>query len=331
MAHKRKISLAGWFFRLGLYGIFLVLLAAGAGIGAYYAGMRLPIYSDVASLALQNWNRTRDIAVEANYDSSLVRRDDRIHIAVDLALPQTVQRLRDYLNGGRTLLVDCGRQQLYLHQLENASLNVADPVVSLAGLMDIELAGLLNLREGRRVTSTVRLGHDRTTIWADVTSLKIEGLPDPLVEPILQEIARVTYTREEVLDLAAGSLSPELASLIATHRDALDLAFEDIVAAKEDDTLALEAVFSINESAAFRMIGDQFAEATSTHATRLAGMLGPSAAAAQGLGQIGDILDQLGGSEARKIIEEGLEGQGLKELEDIATTLAGLTDCHTAF
>ena len=331
MAKRRKRSVGGWVFRIALYLVFLGALLLGALAAVYYAGIRLPVYSDVAAFALKNWNQTREVEVEADYQSSMVRRDERIHITVDLALPESVERLRAYMDGGRTMLLDCGPQKVFLHQLQNAELVVNDPDISLSGVVDLELEGLLDVREGRGVSAAVRMGFDRVSVWADVTSLKIEGLPDPMVEPILRQIARIRYTREQILDLAAGSLSPELAGLLATHRDALDLAFEDIIASQAGEILALQAVFSINEAAALGMIGEQLAEAGTARATRFAEALGPRQAAAQGLGQIGDLLDQLGGGAAREIIEEGLQGEGLKEIGDIANLLDGLTNCRTAF
>lgn len=327
MARKRRRTFMGWMLRLVAYVLFLGALLAGGVTAAYFAGMRLPVYSDIASFALQNWNKTRQVDVTANYDSSLVRRDGRIHVTVDLALPETVDRLRAYLDGGRTLLVDCGSLKLYMHQLQNASMTVANPDIALAGKVDLELEGLLNLREGRNVQASVRLGHDRTTIWADLTRLEVEDLPDPMVEPILRDMARVTYTRAQILDLAAGGLSPELAELLTQHREALDLAFEDIIPGQAAETLTLQAVFSVEESAAFDMLGAQFTEAAGAHMTRVAGLVGVSSAHAQGLGPLGDLLDQWGAGDARKIIEEGLAEGGL---EGLAAQL-GASNCTTAF
>ncbi|MEM1299438.1 MAG: hypothetical protein AAGH68_09160 [Pseudomonadota bacterium] len=321
-----------WAIRIVAGLIALTFIGGAALAGAYYAGLRLPVYSDVAAFALQNWNHTRNVEIEADYDSSLVRVNDRIYVTVDLALPETVRRLRDYLDGGRTLLLDCGPQKVFLHQLENATLTVENPVISISGVVELEMAGLLDMREGRAVAATTRLGHDSTRVWADVTSLSIEDLPDPMVEQILRRIARVQYTREQVLDLAASALSPELAGLLAAHRDALDLAFEDVIAAKAGETVALQAVFSVDEAAAFDMLGDRIASAADQGAARFASIFAPRSAHAQALGGIGDILDEVGGGKAREIIEKGLRESGLEErVEDIAGTLSALTNCRTGF
>ena len=320
----RKRSLMGWIFRFGLYGVFLIVLAGGIAAGAYYAGFRLPVYSDLTSFVLKNWNQTRDVAFDADYDSSLKRQEDRMHFTVDLRLPEAVQRLQAYMDGGRTMLLDCGVQKVFIYQLQNANLSVNGPVIGISGQVDLEMEGLLQVREGRGVAASVRTGHDRTTIWAQVDSLQIEGLPDPMVEPLLKEMSRYAYTREQVLDLAADSLSPELAQLLKTHRDALDLGFERITPAKVADALTLEAEFSIDESAAISMLTDHFAEAGADRATKLAAMFGPAQARAQGLGGILDGITR----EAEKVLQEGGAQGGL---EDIVGSLTKLTDCRTAF
>ncbi len=326
MARKKR-SLTGWLFRLTFYAVFLVLLGAGVASAAYYSGLRLPIWSDLTSFVLKNWNQTRDVAFDADYDSSVVRKDDRMHFAVDLRLPETVERLRAYMDGGRTLLVDCGRQKLFLHQLQSANLTVEGPVIGITGKVDLELDGLLQLREGRNVAASIRTGHDRTTVWAQVESLSIEGLPDPMVRPLLQKLARVSYTREQVLNMAADSLSPELATLLKTHRDALDLGFEKVTPSIQGGTLALDAEFSIDERAVFSMVRERFADTAVAKTRRLASLLGPQPAQAQGLG---DLLKDLG-KEAEKALGKEV-GQILQgDPEDLLQNLAGLADCKTAF
>lgn len=326
MARKRR-TFTGWLLRLGLYAVLLVALGAGVASAAYFSGIRLPVWSDFTSFVLKNWNQTRDVAFDADYDSSVVRRDDRMHFTVDLRMPRTVEKMRAYMDGGRTLLVDCGQQKVYLHQLQNASLTVNGPVVGISGQVDIELDGLLKLREGRGVATSIRTGHDRTTVWADVQSLSIEGLPDPMVQPILDQISRFSYTRDQVLDMAADSLSPELAELLKTHKDALDLGFEKITPMQDGDTLSVEAEFSIDESTAFNMIREHLVEAGSERATDLAEFVGPASAQAQGLGDILQGLEK----EAEKALGQGA-GQLLQgDPQELLQNLSGLADCRTAF
>lgn len=321
----RRSFLGRWLRRLVLYVVFLALLAGGLLAGAYYSGVQIPIYSDVAAFALKNWNKTRDVEVEADYESVLARKGDRVHVTVELRLPATMQRVQDFLDGGRVLLVTCAEQKLYVHNLQSADLAVDGPVVSLAGRAEIELDGLLSIREGRPVAARVRTGHDRTNLWVQLENLVIEGVPDPLVEPIVKKLSRVNYTREEILDLASGALSPELAALLATHREALDLAFEEVVPSEENGALALDATFSIDERAAFGLVRDRFAARTGEDATAIAAILGPAQAQAQGLG---DLLKDLT-DKAEEAIREGVrEGEGV---EDIARRLIQLGDCRTAF
>ncbi|MEM0991015.1 MAG: hypothetical protein AAGK00_19270 [Pseudomonadota bacterium] len=314
-----------WIGRIVLYAIFLAVMAAGVLAAAYYAGMRLPVSSNVVAFAFQNWNQTAEVEGEADYDASLVRRDDRIHITVDLAVPETVQRLQAYLDGGKTKLVECGQQQVFLHGMPDAELAVQDPTISLSGTVDVEMEGLLQIREGRRISAQVTMGHSATTVWAQLDSLVIEGLPDPLVEPVIRELARKEYTREQILALAAGGLSPELADLLSRYQDPLDLRFEDIIPGQDGRTVTLQAVLSIDESTAFSMIGDHLVDAGKQTGTALAAMFGVGTAHAQLPAGIGDALERMGGSGARDAIEGALQGRSIEDL------IGDLADCRTAF
>ncbi|MEM6905914.1 MAG: hypothetical protein AAF568_08480, partial [Pseudomonadota bacterium] len=296
------------------FTLVLAVIAVAALSLAYLSGMRLPIYGDLTSVAFQNWNRTNQVTADIDYESSLQRRGDRIHITVDLSLPQTAQKIRAYLDGGRNLIVSCGEQDLYLHSLQDAEVAVAKPVIDVAGNLDMELAGLIALRRAFPVAASIRTGHSRTEVWAEIAALEISGLPQSMVETVRRQVPRITYTREEILDMATEDLSPELASLLSTHREALDLAFEDITPRKEAGAVTVDATFSIDEAAAFGLVQDRFAEAARHRAEVIAEALAPSTARAQLFDDLKDLGESLGreldktlGDDGKRLLQEALE------------------------
>ncbi len=319
-----------WVWRIIRYALVLAVLAVAVLAGTYYAGIRLPIYSDVVAVAFQNWNKTGQVEAEADYDASLVRDDGRIHFTVDLQVPETTRRLRAFFDGGRSKLVECRGQAVYLHGMPDAQMQVDGNVIGLTGTVEIELDGFVDFREGKGMAASVLLGHTPTTVWAQMQSLVIEDLPDPLVEPLIRDLAFQEYTREEILAMAANGLSPELAELLARYRDPLDLQFENIAPGQDGHTLTLAATFSIDEGTAFDMIGERIADAGAEVETAFAALAGVGRAEAQIRlpGGIGDALEEMGGSDVRDAIEGALEGQ---DVQDALGKLSGLADCQTAF
>ncbi|MEM8793716.1 MAG: hypothetical protein AAGE80_19025 [Pseudomonadota bacterium] len=310
--------------------IFLVVIAIAGVAAAYYSGARLPIINDIASIPYQNWTQTRDLSADLGYDSSLIRQGDRLHITVDLTLPETVKRLRDYLDGGRRQVVECGQLDLYLHGLQNAQLQVEKPMIRMIGNIDMELAGLINARDDWPVATSIRTGHTRETLWAEMTDLQIANVPKPVSDAMLARLSRITYTREQVLDLASESLPETLRDLLKKNRDALDLAFEDITPRKVDQTLVVDTTFSIDESAAFGLAREAVFARAETSARTLAGLFAPAEAQAQLFDKLRELTDQIDPDKGLGEIIQGLE-EGKSPEELLQEALAGLSNCSAVF
>ena len=53
------------------WGIGVVVVLAAAAAGAYYAGIKLPVYGDTNPIAFKNWNQTRLVNADLLHDSKL--------------------------------------------------------------------------------------------------------------------------------------------------------------------------------------------------------------------------------------------------------------------
>ncbi|MEM7190868.1 MAG: hypothetical protein AAF439_14760, partial [Pseudomonadota bacterium] len=293
----------------------------GGVAGAYYAGISLPVYSGLAPISFANWNQTRPVSGKLNHASKLQRREGRIYFTTDAILPETIGLMRDFLDGGRQELVACGPQKLYLHELTSAALTVEDSIISISGDVSMELDGLLTARDDWPVAVSVRTGHERTLIWAELVALDVANLPSEMVDAVRKRVPRITYTREQVLDEAETALSPDLAASLAARRGALDLAFEDVSPVIVDGDLEVVATISVNENALMGLIGDQIASAPTRGVSAFAELMAPSPAQAQLLDQLKDLTD---------VIDREL-GNGVKAPEIIEQTLSQLADCKTSF
>ncbi|MEM1276563.1 MAG: hypothetical protein AAGH74_08555 [Pseudomonadota bacterium] len=314
---------------LGIVIVVVVLAIAGVA-GAYYSGTRLPIVSDITRVPYQNWTQTRDLAADLTYDSSFQRREGRLFITVDLALPETVQRLRDYLDGGRRQVVDCGQIDLFLHGLQSAALSVDKPMIRMSGNIDMELQGLINARDDWPVSALVRTGHTRETLWVEMVDLEIANVPKPISDAVLADLSRTTYTREQVLDLASDSLPANLRTLLQNNRDALDLAFEDITPRKQGEALEIDATFSIDEQAAFGIAREVIFARAAHSAQTLARLVSPNEAQAQLFDTLKELTDQIDPEQGIGEVLQGIQ-EGKSPEEILQQTLAGLNDCKAVF
>ncbi|MEM7239210.1 MAG: hypothetical protein AAF501_15500 [Pseudomonadota bacterium] len=313
-----------------LFVLVCLVVLGGAGVAVYFSGTEVPLVADVAPVRYQNWNKTRDLTGEVDYKSSLVREDGRIHVTVDLALPETVVRVRDFLDGGKTEVLACGSQKLYLHKLQQAKIAVDKPNIWMGGNVDMELDGIVSARDDWPVAILIETGHDRTTLWARVKSLKLANVPPPMVQTLRDGLPTISYTREQVLDLAANSLPEDLAQLLKTHRDALDLAFEDITPKKEGRAVTLDATFSVNEAAAFDLLREKVVAEGAARLTSAAGVLGPNRANAQILDKLQEFTDSLNLDEGAKQLLKSIE-DGKNPEQILQDTLAAFSDCQVTF
>ncbi|MEM9046392.1 MAG: hypothetical protein AAGC81_17040 [Pseudomonadota bacterium] len=322
------------FFRLlrRLVGIVAVLvIVSGVSLAAvYYGGVRLPIVSDVTKVPYQNWTQTRELAADLTYQSSFVRQDGRLFITVDLAMPETIQRMRDFLDGGRRQIVDCGQIDLFLHGLQSADLIVEKPTIRATGNVDLELVGLINARDDWPVTTLIRTGHTRETLWVEMVDLEIANVPKPISDAVLQDISRTTYTREQVLDLASNSLPDHLRALLKKNRNDLDLAFEDITPRKRGDALEVDATFSIDEQAAFGLASDLVFARAAVSLQTVASFFRPDEAHAQFFDKLQELTDQIDPEQSLEEILQGIQ-EGKSPEEILQNTLAGLGDCRAVF
>ncbi|MBY8974416.1 hypothetical protein KHP62_01270 [Rhodobacteraceae bacterium NNCM2] len=320
-----------WLIRR-LAGVVVVLAVVGviALVSVYLGGVRVPIVADVAPLSYENWNRTNRLSAEVDYRSSFVRQGDRVLVTVDLALPDTVERVREFLDGGRSEVVACGEQKLYFHKLEQARIEVDKPTIWIGGNADMELDGVISARDDWPVAVNIQTGHDRHTLWADMVGLRIADVPQPMVKTLLDAMPRLSYTREQVLDLASASLPDDLAQLLKVNRDALDLEFEDITPSKEGNSVTLDATFSVNEQAAFNILRDKVLASAGHALTVLASLAAPRPANAQffdKLKELSDSLDLEGG--AGEVLKGLQEGKSPEEI--LQNALAGLSNCKATF
>ena len=327
-----------WVRRLVKWGLVLIVVGIGGIAAAYYSGATLPVYHDLMPVTFKNWNQTANVAAEVEHDSSLTRRDGRVHLTVDLQLPEAARRLQAFLDGGRTEVVACGPQKLYMHSLTNGSVDIDGEIIRVAGMVDLELSGLLDLRDDWPVSTAVQIGHDRTTIWADVLSLDVANIPEPMIAVLLENYSRFAYTREQIWDMVAKSLEAEDAAFVAAHREALDLAFERAVPARRGDVLVVDATISMDEGAVFNALGDRFVDAAGDRATQLAEILGPAKAHAQfNLDDLGKKLEKGLQGAGQELIDQATQGgasveQLLQDPEElIAATLGNLSDCKVSF
>lgn len=325
--HIRRVL--GW-------GISVALLLAVVVGGVYLSGVRLPVYANQNPVAFQNWNKTRVVEAEVLHDSEVWRSDGRVHLNVNLQMPAAVQRLQSFLDGGRTELVACGPQKLFLHSLVNGQVGIDGDLLTIRGVIDMELDGLVGVRGGWPLQGAIRFGHDRTTVRAQVVRLSIGEVPQQMIDALLEQLSQFAYTREQIFGLIARGLSEEDAAVLAAHRDTLDLAFEEVVPAKAGDVIYLDAVVSVNEAAAFKALGDRFVSAPAVG--DLAEALGPSRAHAQfNLRDLTDQLEDVGKQLGKELLDNAgpLEGQiedVLKDpLKELEKTLSRLTDCKVSF
>lgn len=318
--------------RVLFYGLGLVAVAVIAVLGLYYSGMKLPVRSDTAPLVFQNWNKTNTVEASVFYDSEVWRSDGRAHLTVNLAMPKAVQRLKAFLDGGRTEVVACGPQKLLVHSLIDGVVGIEGNLVRLDGTMDVELAGLVNARDDMQLGTAIRVSHDRTTITAQVEQLTLGQVPQQMIQAVLKQKSRFTLTREQVFDMIAKDLSPADAALLATHRAALDLAIESVQPVSVADAFHLDAVISVNESALIGAAMDKLVDASGPRGSALAQLLGPSKAHAGFLKNLTKELEKVGG----KLQDELESNPDLRNLlsdpnADIRSLVAAFSDCKVTF
>ncbi|MEM7058554.1 MAG: hypothetical protein AAF557_13245 [Pseudomonadota bacterium] len=323
------------------WAIGLVVILAAAAAAAYYAGVKLPVYHDTNPIAFQNWNKTSVVKASLLHDSRVWRRDGRTHLTVNLQMPDAVQRLQSFLDGGRTELVTCGPQKLFMHSLLDGRVGIEGDLLTITGTVDMELEGLLNLRDGWPLKTSIRFGHDRTAVWAQVVSLSIGQIPQEMLDAVLEKASRFAYTREQIFELIAKDLTQEDKDFLAKHREALDLAFEAVKPAQTDETVYLDAEISVDEGAVFGAVGDRLVQAPGI--SDLAELLGPNQAHAQfNLKDLTDKLEDAGKKLGKELLDGDASGDNpLRALEDalkgdnpleaLESVLSGLADCQTAF
>ena len=274
------------------YGLGIAVVAVAAVVAVYAAGVKLPVRADTLPLVFPNWNKTSTVEADVAYDSQIWRADGRTHLTVKLEMPEAVQRLQRFLDGGRTEVVVCGPQRLFVHSLIDGVVGIDGDLVTIDGMMDMELAGLVNARDDMELSTAIRIGHDRTSITATVVALTLGQLPQPMIQAVLEQKSSYTYTREQVFDQIAKDMSPEDAAFLNKHRDALDPAIESVVPASEGNTFHLDAVISVNEGAVMDAAIDRLVEAQAV--TTLARMLGPNQAHADLLNSLTRELEKAG-------------------------------------
>ena len=323
--------------RILLWAAALVGLLGIGAAGAYYSGAKLPVYADTSAVIFPNWNKTSTIQASLLHDSVVWRENGRVHLDVNLQMPEAIQRLQSFLDGGRTEVVTCGPQRLLLHSLVNGVVGIENDVVTVDGMVDMELDGLIKVRDDLPLSTAIKVSHDRTSVAAEIIRLSIGQIPEPMIKVLLEQKSRFSYSRDQIFEIVARDLSPEDATLLATHRDALDLAFETVKPAQSGESFHLEAIISVNEAAAFGLVGDRLVEATSDHTNAVAELIGPKRAQAQFLKDLTKQLEKAGkklGKELEKELEKKVPGAG-KLLEDPAAAaeelLNSFSDCKVSF
>ena len=316
--------------RILFYGLGFALVVLALVAGIYISGSKIPVRTDTLALVFPNWNKTNTVEADVYYDSQVWRSDGRPHLTVDLQMPEAVQRLKSFLDGGRTEVVACGPQKLFVHSLIDGVVGIDGDLITIDGMMDMELAGLINARDDMELSTAIRIGHDRTSVTATVVKLKLGQLPQPMIEALLEQKSSVTYSREQVFDLIAKDMSPDDAAFLAKHRDALDLAIEQVKPASQGNAFYLDAIISVDEGSAIDAAIDRIVEAEAI--VQFAEMLGPNRAQAQFLKNLTKELEKAG---------KALQGE-LKSNPDLRnlltdpegglnTLVSQLTDCKVTF
>lgn len=330
-----------WLFRLlrrvlMWAGVIVVLLGAGVA-AAYYSGVKMPVYADTSAVIFPNWNKTRTVEANLLHDSIVWREDGRVHLDVKLQMPEAIHRLQSFLDGGRSEIVACGPQRLLLHSLVDGQVGIDDDVVTVDGMVDMELDGLIKVRDDLPLSTAIRVSHDRTSVSAEIIRLSIGQIPEQMIEVLLEQKSRFSYSRDQIFEMVANGLPPEDAALLSTHSAALDLAFETVKPAQTGESFHLEAVISVREAAALQLLGDRLVDATTNRTQAIAAILGPNRAHAQFLKDLTKQLEKAGkklGKEIEKELEKTVPGAG-KLLEDPAaaaeTILNSFSDCKVSF
>ncbi|MGD1927187.1 MAG: hypothetical protein ACFB03_23825 [Paracoccaceae bacterium] len=321
-------------WRLLLAGLGILAVAGALIAGAYFAGLQLPIYAATTPIAFPNWNKTRTVEASLLHDSEVWRADGRTHLTVNLQMPGAIQRLKAFLDGGRSELVVCGPQKLLMHSLVDGKVGIDGDLITVTGTADMELDGIIQARDDWPVRMSVRVGHERTNVWAEVTDIAIGQIPEPMVDALLKRLTRFSFTREQIFDLITRDLQPEEAAFLAKHKDALDLAFETVVPAQDGDVVYLDAVVSVNEGAAFGAIGDRMVDAVQTRSSAVAEMIRPSHAHAQfNLKDLTKELEKVGKNLERELRKQVPDAAKLLEDPEalIQSLVAGTTDCEIMF
>ena len=316
--------------RVLVYGLGFALIVIGLVVGIYYSGSKIPVRTDTLALIFPNWNKTNTVEASVIYDSQVWRADGRTHLTVDLRMPEAVERLKSFLDGGRTEVVACGPQKLFVHSLIDGVVGIDGDLITIDGMMDMELAGVINARDDMELNAAIRIRHDRTTVTATVIELKLGQIPEPMIRALLEQKSSHTYSREQVFDLIAKDLSPEDAAFLSKHRDALDLAIEEMVPASSGDAIHLDAVLSVDEGAVIDAAVDRIAQSAS--ATVVAEILGPNPAQAQFLKDLAKELEKAG----KKLQGELQDNSELRNLltdpnASPASLFAAFTDCEVTF
>ncbi|MEM9060835.1 MAG: hypothetical protein AAGD13_10280 [Pseudomonadota bacterium] len=321
-------------WKIVLAGIGLFVVAGALLLLAYFAGARLPVYADTTPVAFPNWNKTRVVEADLLHDSEIWRADGRTHLTANLRMPGAFERLKAFLDGGRSELVVCGPQKLLMHSLVDGRVAINGDLVVVTGTADMELAGLIQARDDWPVRMAVRVGHDRTSVWAEVTDISIGQVPEPMVSEILKRLSRFSYTRTQILELIARDLPEAEAELLRKHQDALDLAFESVVPAESGDAIHLDAVISVDENAILGVLADRFAEASSARAGAFAEAFGPNRAHAQlNLKSLTRELEKIGEKLERELQKQGPDAAKLLEDPEafIQSLVSGASDCEIMF
>ena len=316
--------------RVLVYGLGFALIIVALVVGIYYSGSKIPVRTDTLPLIFPNWNKTKTVEASVFYDSHVWRANGRTHLTVDLQMPEAVQRLKSFLDGGRTEIVACGPQKLFVHSLIDGVVGINGDLITIDGMMDMELAGVINARDDMELSTAIRISHDRTTVTATVVELKLGQIPEPMIRAVLEQKSSHTYSREQIFDLIAKDMSPEDAAFLSKHRDALDLAIEEMVPASNGDAIHLDAVISVDESAVIDAAVDRIAQ--SETATLVAGLLGPNQAQAQFLKNLTKELEKAG----KKLQGELRDNTELRNLltdpnASPATLFAAFSDCEVTF
>lgn len=308
--------------------VSLILVVAGAVLLAYYSGTSLPVRQDTVPLSFPNWNKTGRIQADMSYDGAVARQSGRIRANVDLRLPGATGHLKSFLDGGRERIVRCGPQDLYLQRLVDAQLAIEGNTIAISGHADMELDGLIKAKDDLPVAASVSFGHSATEIWLELASLKISSLPDPVSDALVRDIARVTATRDQVLDVVIARLPEDHRPLLRTHRDALDLRFERLVPRLDGDTLWIAAEISVREGVVPEILSDYAEHASAGPVRVLAELLAPARAHADFFKELKKIGKQLEG--AGRQVEKELKKSG-DPVKAIASLINDSGICTTPF